>query len=126
MAQSLLTRVKYVKPSPNPNKLEHPEQTKIAHIRLGILVGAGIQQQPRAFRTTFVSCLDQRCPPVLRGRVFSCHTSNMHIATRTRTNANAKLTTLKTTMITFTYRIGILDDAIDANPITPNKIHRRN
>ena len=46
----------------------HAKLRTRTHIRLGILVGAGIQQQPRAVRVTLLSGPDQRRLFVLRAR----------------------------------------------------------
>jgi hypothetical protein len=53
-------------PSPSLNKAHARNTRTRTHIRLGILVGAGIQQQPRAVRTTNVSGPNQSRPSVLR------------------------------------------------------------
>ncbi len=74
----------------------HADHTGTHHV-LGVLVGAGIQQQPRAVRVTILSGPHQRRPSVLRRRRH--HQSRLRVArthhrdTYTHTHANP-LTTL--------------------------------
>ncbi len=52
---------------PSSHNAQHAQQPGTrTHIRLDILVGAGIQQQPRAGRVTTVTGHNQRRPSVLR------------------------------------------------------------
>ncbi len=59
-----------------PPKATRPTKPALARTRthrsLGLLVGAGIQQQPRAVRVTTVSGHNQRRPSALRARVPMC------------------------------------------------------
>ena len=50
----------------SPKRPTHATTRTRTHIRLGILVGAGIQQQPHAVRATSLSGINQRRVSVLR------------------------------------------------------------
>ena len=78
------------------HKLNRSGSRTTTHIRLGILVGAGIQQQPRAVRMTIHRGQNQRRHSVLRVRVPPmCRpsrrsTNHMHQNTKCTRNANAR------------------------------------